>query len=143
MSEYTWITRVILLFNFIIPHFFFTKAFSTWPEGTYSLPRPITGCPPNWKEGMRYQDTENVLNSNQKSSLYHLSGSIDKHGIRQEFCTKLDPQTGKGDWPSGQYCIYRYGAYCPDGLKEGKSDFAESIPYFHFYIIYCIIITVY
>ena len=70
---------------------------------------------------MRYQDSENVLNSNQKSNSYHLSGSVDDHGIRQEFCTKVDPQTGKGDWPLGQYCIYRYGTRCPDGLKEGKS----------------------
>ena len=71
---------------------------------------------------MRYQDSENVLNSNQKSSSYHLSGSVDQHGIRQEFCTKVDQQTGKGDWPLGQYCIYRYGTRCPDGLKEGKSN---------------------
>jgi len=95
------------------------KALLSWPEGSYSLPRPVTGCPLGWKEGMRYQDSENILNSNQKSSSYHLSGSVDQHGIRQEFCTKVDQQTGKGDWPLGQYCIYRYGTRCPDGLKEG------------------------
>ena len=69
---------------------------------------------------MRYQDTENVLNSNQKSKSYHLSGSIDQHGIRQDFCTKINAETGRGSWPSGQYCIFRYGAKCPDGLIEGK-----------------------
>lgn len=97
------------------------QALTSWPEGTYTLPRPITGCPPEWKEGMRYQDTENVLNSNKKSKPFHLSGSVDVHGIRQEFCTKMDANKGKGDWPSGQYCIYRYGARCPVGFKEGNT----------------------
>ena len=91
-----------------------------WPEGTYSLPRPITGCPTEWQEGMRYQDSENVLNSNKKSKSYHLSGSVNAHGVRQEFCTKVDYNDGSGNWPPGQYCIYRYGPTCPLGLREGE-----------------------
>ena len=69
---------------------------------------------------MRYQDTENEFNSNQRSVSYHLSGLVDKHGIRQEFCTKIDTNSGSGDWPSGQYCIYKFGTTCPLGLKEGE-----------------------
>lgn len=34
----------------------------TWPIGNYTLMKPLAGCPGNdvdWKEGSRYQDTEN------------------------------------------------------------------------------------
>ncbi|XP_065054735.1 uncharacterized protein LOC135683403 isoform X2 [Rhopilema esculentum] len=68
---------------------------------------------------MRYQDSENVLNSNGRSESYHLAGTVNKHGVRQEFCTKFDSNDGTGDWPTGQYCIYRYGPTCPQGLIEG------------------------
>ena len=70
---------------------------------------------------MRYQDSENVLNSNGRSESYHLAGTVNKHGVRQEFCTKFDSNDGTGDWPTGQYCIYRYGPTCPQGLIEGWS----------------------
>ncbi len=90
-----------------------------WPGGSYALPRPIDGCPVNWKEGMRYQDSENVLNMNNHSKSYHLSGTVNKHGVRQEFCTKTDDSKNDITWPPGQYCIYKYGMSCPDGLEEG------------------------
>eukprot|EP00794_Sanderia_malayensis_P012753 gene12753-14060_t len=90
-----------------------------WPSGTYALPRPVDGCPVDWKEGMRYQDSENMLNTNNKSASYHLSGSVNKHGVRQEFCTKTDDAKNGITWPTGQYCIYKYGYACPEGLVEG------------------------
>ena len=72
---------------------------------------------------MRYHDTEDVDSHNKKSSSYHLSGVVNKHGVRQEFCVK-DEAVKKNDfdiiWPEGQYCIYKYGIHCPLGLKEGK-----------------------
>jgi len=98
------------------------EAVQEWPSGVYGLPRPRTGCPPSWKEGMRYHDTEDVDSHNKKSSSYHLSGVVNKHGVRQEFCVK-DEAVKKNDfdiiWPEGQYCIYKYGIHCPLGLKEG------------------------
>ncbi len=73
----------------------------------------------DWKEGMRYQDSENVLNMNNHSQSFHLSGAVNKHGVRQEFCTKTDEYDNGIYWPSGQYCIYKYGLRCPQGLVEG------------------------
>lgn len=93
----------------------------SWPSGSYGLPRPITGCPNYWKEGVRYQDTEDEHSNNKKSGSYHLSGSVNRHGVRQEFCTKEDSvfdEVGL-QWPDGQYCIYKYGSECPEGLHEG------------------------
>lgn len=95
------------------------RALADWPGDSYALPRPINGCPTDWKEGMRYQDSENVLNVNRRSKSYHLSGSVSKHGIRQEFCTKDIDSNNSVAWPSGQYCIYKYGPKCPQGLTEG------------------------
>ena len=37
-----------------------------WPDGTYALPEPIWGCPAGWKNGWRYQDTEDHHNNNKK-----------------------------------------------------------------------------
>ncbi|KAK3585066.1 hypothetical protein CHS0354_004250 [Potamilus streckersoni] len=48
----------------------------TWPNGTYGIPRPKTGCPQGntaWKTGWRYEDTETQDPSNTWSS------SIDQH----------------------------------------------------------------
>ena len=70
---------------------------------------------------MRYQDTENDHSSNKHSLSYHLSGSVNEHGIRQEFCIKEDSvfDDPEVDWPDGQYCIYKHGESCPKGLVEG------------------------
>ena len=93
-----------------------------WPSGQYGLPRPTTGCPKSWKEGMRYHDTEDYHSHNLHSVSYHFSGAVSTHGIRQEFCIKDDPlKENDFDviWPEGQYCIYKYGDRCPIGLNEG------------------------
>lgn len=93
-----------------------------WPSGMYGLPRPASGCPKSWKEGMRYHDTEDYHSHNLHSVSYHFAGTVNKHGIRQEFCVKDDPlKENDFDilWPEGKYCIYKYGDHCPIGLKEG------------------------
>lgn len=36
-----------------------------WPFGTYTLVKPISGCPPGWWEGWTFQDNEDSHNSNQ------------------------------------------------------------------------------
>ena len=93
---------------------------SIWPSGSYGLPKPSSGCPDNnWKEGFRYQDSENVENTNLKSNGSHLSGTVNQHGVRQEFCLHLDTHEERIPWPRGKYCIYRKGRNCPVGLHEG------------------------
>ncbi|CAH3019574.1 unnamed protein product [Porites evermanni] len=109
-----------------------------WPSGDYGLPKPTSGCPDkNWREGFRYQDSENVQNTNLVSNGSHLSGRVSQHGVRQEFCMHHDTPAGESiPWPRGKYCIYRKGGKCPLGLSEGwirwddenrKIDFPNSL----------------
>lgn len=93
---------------------------NTWPSGSYGLPKPKSGCPSKeWLEGFRYQDSENVENTNTKTNGSHFSGRVTPHGIRQEFCIHKDTPGKRIPWPSGKYCIYRKGNSCPTGLREG------------------------
>ncbi|KAL9984811.1 hypothetical protein ACROYT_G007146 [Oculina patagonica] len=110
---------------------------NTWPSGSYGLPKPRSGCPSKqWREGFRYQDSENLENTNLKSNGSHLSGEVSPHGVRQEFCIHMDTPGEKIPWPRGKYCIYRKGKTCPTGLQEGwirwddentKIDFPSSL----------------
>ena len=62
-----------------------------WPEGTYGLPKPISGCPRDailWENGWRYHDTENNLNENGFSKNLHIDGSVTEEGILHKFCMK-------------------------------------------------------
>ena len=95
---------------------------NTWPSGSYGLPKPRSGCPnKQWREGFRYQDSENLENINFKSNGSHFSGKVSLHGIRQEFCIHMDTPGAKISWPRGKYCIYRKGKTCPTGLQEGMT----------------------
>ena len=95
---------------------------NTWPSGSYGLPKPRSGCPnKQWREGFRYQDSENLENINFKSNGSHFSGKVSLHGIRQEFCIHMDTPGAKISWPRGKYCIYRKGKTCPTGLQEGMA----------------------
>ena len=95
---------------------------NTWPSGSYGLPKPRSGCPrKQWREGFRYQDSENLENTNFKSNGSHFSGKVSPHGIRQEFCIHMDTPGEKIPWPRGKYCIYRKGETCPTGLQEGMT----------------------
>ena len=61
------------------------------------------------------------MSNNYNSPSYHLSGSVNEHGVRQEFCVKdTEDLATNYSWPEGQYCIYKYGPKCPVGLKEGN-----------------------
>ena len=121
--------RVALIKNTAIPgkacSFSFILAVpviqKTWPSGSYGLPKPRSGCPrKQWREGFRYQDSENLENTNFKSNGSHFSGKVNPHGIRQEFCIHMDTPGEKIPWPRGKYCIYRKGKTCPTGLQEGR-----------------------
>lgn len=102
--------------------FLFIPVFpNKWPSGDYGLPKPTSGCPDeNWREGFRYQDSENVQNTNLESNGSHFSGRVSQHGVRQEFCMHHDIPAGELiPWPRGKYCIYKKGGKCPLGLNEG------------------------
>ncbi|XP_065685056.1 uncharacterized protein LOC100213236 [Hydra vulgaris] len=95
---------------------------STWPKGTYGLPKSTYGCPNTygfkWKTGFRYHDTEDDGTENQRSDFFHLAANFSEDGISHEFCIKDEPE-GEGNWPNGKYCIYKRGPSCPLNLKEG------------------------
>ncbi|PFX26315.1 CUB and sushi domain-containing protein 2 [Stylophora pistillata] len=96
-----------------------------WPSGSYGIPKPASGCPKaegfGWKEGWRYQDTEDTNSANAKSPQFHLDAVVESRGIKRSFCMKTftADDSNRIDWPSGQYCIYRKGICCPPGLDSG------------------------
>ncbi|XP_073239970.1 uncharacterized protein [Porites lutea] len=130
---------ILLQKGSLLPHGLALPVFpNKWPSGDYGLPKPTSGCPDkNWREGFRYQDSENVQNTNLISNGSHLSGRVSQHGVRQEFCMHHDTPAGESiPWPRGKYCIYRKGGKCPLGLSEGwirwddentKIDFPNSL----------------
>ncbi|XP_041452750.1 uncharacterized protein LOC121405848 [Lytechinus variegatus] len=93
-----------------------------WPDGTYGLPKPVTGCPLGWHDGYRYHDTEDDDSNNYWSSPLHLYGWRRSNNMRNYFCmktTSADPSGLGWAWPAGSYCIYKRGS-CPRGFTEGS-----------------------
>ncbi|CAL4063139.1 unnamed protein product, partial [Meganyctiphanes norvegica] len=88
-----------------------------WPSGTYGLPKPKSSCPPSFKYGNRYHDTEDEDSYNGWSRNY-LGGYRKRNNLRQDFCIKKS-SSGSGNWPKGDYCIYKYGS-CPPGFSDGS-----------------------
>lgn len=99
-----------------------------WPSGTFGLPRSKFGCPYSkeitWSSGWRYQDTEDDHASNQKSHSFHMDAVVNKSAVNRSFCMATENK-GNGDWPKGQYCIYKKGV-CPKGLSEGYLFFDDE-----------------
>ena len=90
---------------------------SEWPQGTWGLPMPISGCPDgyDWQLGYRYQDSDNTGNSNQWSDVNHFPSTGEN--VHNYFCMKTNEE-GTNDWPAGEYCIYaKHG--CPTGFSCG------------------------
>ncbi|XP_078383981.1 uncharacterized protein LOC144666422 [Oculina patagonica] len=96
---------------------------STWPSGTYGLPKPKSGCPnAHFNEGTRYHDTEDDDSSNEWSNLYtnHLAGYVTRNDMEQNFCMKTQTSPNYVPWPRGKYCIFKNkGNNCPHGFSEG------------------------
>ena len=94
----------------------------TWPHGEYGLPKPQDGCPDTefiWDTGSRTHDTLPGHLDNEWSSLLHLQGAWDIGSVRHHFCMKTDPgEQNTWAWPSGTYCIYKYGDECPAGIYQ-------------------------
>ncbi|CAG2214856.1 unnamed protein product [Mytilus edulis] len=90
----------------------------SWPRGRYSLPTSKSGCPLGWAEGCRYQDNEDIHNVNDVSYNHHFYGIFGRN-TKLCYCTKTS-YSGSESWPSGNYCIARYGRSCPSGFRTGS-----------------------
>ncbi|XP_071507091.1 uncharacterized protein [Diadema antillarum] len=115
-----------------------------WPRGTYTLPKPVAGCPSahfSWNEGWRYHDTEDSFPDNHWSNPLHLEGPYANKNMYQKFCSKTVLEADIYGWPfqEGQYCVAKKGASCPAGLSEGfvywddedtanKNDLGGDVP---------------
>ncbi|XP_028403866.1 uncharacterized protein LOC114526459 [Dendronephthya gigantea] len=91
-----------------------------WPQGTYGLPKPVSGCPTTWQEGWRQQDLENT---NSKSSFSthlqsHMEATLNGGDVKRYFCVKDSTHVGETRaWPAGSYCVYKKNQQCPSGMK--------------------------
>ncbi|XP_048739159.2 uncharacterized protein LOC125653630 [Ostrea edulis] len=94
-----------------------------WPQGTYTLVKPVTGCPPGWLEGWRFQDNENDYNANYiNRNPHHYYGiyGTKPRDLKFSYCTKDAHDFNEGgNWPAGDYCIFRQGPSCPAGFDTG------------------------
>ena len=82
-----------------------------WPSGSYSLPKPLSGCPKFWKEGWLKQDLENdAIHESTKfpskfSYNFHMNASISMNEfVERTFCTKDNDTSVARLWPKGKNC---------------------------------------
>lgn len=106
-------------------------ASSTWPQGTYALPMPVSGCPSSsgftWDSGCRFHDIFYDVVEDDKirhwSDGIKLQGGLQEEGgVKQCFCVKRDdapPNSNSTVWPPGNYCVLQVGDACPDGFQGG------------------------
>ncbi|KAH9520412.1 hypothetical protein Btru_060702 [Bulinus truncatus] len=98
-----------------------------WPEGSYALLMPDSGCPldvaAGWSSGYRRFHTESEgTNHNNMTDHSHLMKPItlkanSNYYFYQHFCVLVD-SPGHA-WPNGSYCINRKNGSCPSGLQSG------------------------
>ncbi|KAK3796927.1 hypothetical protein RRG08_032231 [Elysia crispata] len=114
-----------------------------WPNGTYAIPKPLSGCPSTsgqyWKEGYLRHHTESIQrNEDEVSPGNHLQQPVlyrkrDKFFVYQRFCVKTDGNTFGPAWPKGSYCINAVSR-CPAGFNVGyvtwdEEDFRSEASY--------------
>ncbi|CAL1536125.1 unnamed protein product [Lymnaea stagnalis] len=105
-----------------------------WPEGTYALLAPQSGCPFNvaaeWTTGYKKFHTESDLaNHNNASWGAHfmapfLAKNYSGNFLYQHFCVLTD-SPGPA-WPQGSYCINRKGGNCTAGFHSGAIRYDEE-----------------
>ena len=92
--------------------------FTAWPGGTYAFPKSTSGCPSGFTTGCRFHDSEDTRNKNYFINADDcLDGYFDAD-IEMCYCVKTS--SSGSSWPSGQYCINRYGGSCPSGFSAGQ-----------------------
>lgn len=113
-----------------------TGVLQYWPEGTYALLTPDSGCPNNvgaqWSSGYSKFHTESTdRNYDQTSVPSHLKlPTLERLGINNfvylYFC--VSPTLSPGaDWPRGAYCINRVGPACPGGFSSGSITWQDEV----------------
>ena len=93
--------------NTLYTYAFVVCILDPWPSGSYSLPKPMSGCPKLWEEGWLKQNLEDdAKEKSQFSSNFHMNASIssmnNKEFLERTFCTKVTHTTiWNIPWPKG------------------------------------------
>ncbi|XP_052777849.1 uncharacterized protein LOC128215177 [Mya arenaria] len=99
-----------------------------WPQGTFALMKPRTGCPTSasrWLEGWLKQTPERQSPNNEWNAT-HLDGSLTKTEYNFHFCVKPDASDEFSlAWPQGDYCVLKHGN-CPTDFTEGYVQFDDD-----------------
>ncbi|XP_046841756.1 uncharacterized protein LOC124435755 isoform X2 [Xenia sp. Carnegie-2017] len=125
---YTKILITLLLNEVLVSEMLTSRV--EWPLGSYTLPKPKSGCPNTasltWKEAWRFQDLENDARQESNfSTHFHMDANLRNNDIKRSFCTSLNENVLE-PWPKGSYCIYRNSNYCPPDMKEGYIEFFDE-----------------
>ena len=101
-----------------------------WPSGSYTMPKPKSGCPhtdkTTWKEAWRFQDLENDAKQGSKfSSNFHMDAKIVNNDLERGFCTNNN-QGVQEPWPVGSYCLYRNANHCPPNMTQGFIEWYDE-----------------
>lgn len=113
-----------------------TGVLQYWPEGSYGLLTPDSGCPNSigaqWLDGYRKFHTESTdRNYDQVSASSHLKPpTLERVDINnfmyQHFCVSNIRSPG-ADWPRGAYCINRVGGICPSRFNSGYITWQDEV----------------
>lgn len=129
------------MYNNALKHLFSIQV--SWPNGRYSLPKPIDGCPLGWEEGCRYQDNEdnNNINSVYPNRGYHFFGKhtafviewFDKHIIVTNIKTTFEAYVKQ---MTTLYKLHAFTAFFWSNLPtQLHHRFQNKFRLQHFYII--------
>ncbi|XP_055901705.1 uncharacterized protein LOC106064172 [Biomphalaria glabrata] len=111
-----------------------------WPDGSYALLKPVSGCPrgdsENWSTGDKMIQSESTsdIHSLKNSEKSHLSRPLFKtvdqvNYVILRYCVKTTSTlVNQVSWPSGSYCINKKLS-CPLGFQEGKVYIDEEDSY--------------
>jgi len=104
-----------------------------WPFGKFSLLRAGEECAKGnsvFKTGARYQDTEDDGSVNDwPIDSPGIGAYMKMDGFDLNFCTK---KANRGDynWPSGEYCVLKFGNKCPFQGNNRDNPWSEGSIFF-------------
>ena len=90
-----------------------------WPTGKFSIPMASARCHGGFTEGAAKQERKIVRQGN----THLISDHFGTSSINMSYCTQeLEPESDSDVrlWPSGSYCIARYGDDCPRHFDSGS-----------------------
>lgn len=106
----------------------------SWPEGTFGLPMPKTGCPVGssngeWETGTRTHVTEKGSHASDNVHLAGIDSAPAEHVV-QLFCMKMFyPKEDDYKWMPGKYCIFKKGD-CPEKFHVGYVLWDDAATWF-------------